>query len=175
VPSDQASLHVSLTARAGDAELHAALTRLATTTRSPAVRTSALAGLSSFRSPELLRRSLDLLLDGSLRAQDYRSIVSEPIADERTHALVWQWLVESEPRLVEVLGARMAEQLPWVVAGACTPEAREAGRQHFAASTHLGPGAQHNLDQALETAARCIELRRRHAASIAARLASTSG
>src|SRR5690606_37706873 len=151
--------------------LHDGLFSILKATRSPTTRNSVVKALGRFRDPVLLDRSFDLLLDGSLRAQDYRTLLYPALTDEALHAGFWAWFTRHDTELRRVLGARLTESLPCAAAGFCTNEGIEQARRHFDNPAALGPGAAQNLEQALETAQRCADLRQAHGATLAAELA----
>ncbi len=171
VPPEIADLSLSIAALEGDRELHDGLVSILKATRSPTTRNSVVKALGRFRDPVLLDRSFDLLLDGSLRAQDYRTLLYPALTDEALHAGFWAWFTRHDTELRRVLGARLTESLPWAAAGFCTNEGIEQARRHFDNPAALGPGAAQNLEQALETAQRCADLRQAHGATLAAELA----
>ncbi len=160
VPPAVAAQSLALAALAGDAKLHDGLVALLGRTRSPATRDAVVRALAAFRDPELLGRSYELLLHGSLRAQDYNVLPRTAARDAATQAVFWGWYVKHESELIRLLGARVSASLPWVVAGSCSEAELEAARAHFVRPEKLGPGARQNLEQALETASRCLNLRR---------------
>lgn len=153
-----AAQSLALAALAGDAKLHDGLVALLGT-RSPALRDAIVRALAAFRDPVLLRRTYDLLLQGTLRAQDYNVLPRTAARDAATQSVFWTWYAEHEQELMQLLGARVSAALPWVVAGFCSQAELETARAHFAHPEKLGPGARQNLDQALETASRCLNLR----------------
>ena len=171
VPTEVADLSLSIAALQGDRKLHDGLVSVLRATRSPTTRQSVVKALGRFRNPALLARSFDLLLEGDLRAQDYRTLVYPTLRDQELHAGFWAWYTRHESELRRVLGDRLSETLPWAAAGFCSEKGIELARQHFANPAGLGPGAAHNLNQALETARRCAARRQAHGAAISAQLA----
>lgn len=151
---------LTIAALAGDTKLHDGLVALLGSTRSPSLRDSVVRALAAFRDPQLLGRSYDLLLQGTLRAQDYNVLPRTAARDPATQTAYWSWYVKHESELIRLLGTRISASLPWVVAGSCSQAELESARAHFAQPERLGPGARQNLEQALETASRCLELRR---------------
>jgi hypothetical protein len=164
-------LQLSMAARSGDKALHDGLIRALKSTLSPSVREDVISALGSFHAPDLLEGSLSLLMDGTLRAQDYRTVTRAAGESDATQAVLWQWYVAHEAELVQRLGTRMATYLPWVLAGFCDEAKLEEARKHFEANQRFGSGASHNLNQAVETATRCAELRKRQGPALVERLA----
>lgn len=163
-------LELTIAARYGDAELHEGLVKALGLIRAPAVREYVVRALGQFRTPRLLVKSYQLLLSGPLRAQDFWVVTRSARLDDETQATLWAWYLDNEARLIELLGARMSADLPWLLAGFCDEEALSNALGHFEPIERFAPGAQQNLDQAVETATRCIELEKRHAPEIAKRL-----
>jgi len=159
VAPDLAAQSLALAALGGDAELHAGLVELLGATRSPSLRDAVVRALAAFRDPDLLGRTYALLLNGTLRAQDYYVLPRAAGRDAATQAVYWAWYVKHEQDLIRLLGARVSASLPWVVAGFCSEIELQTARAFFVDPEALGPGARHNLNQALETATRCLNLR----------------
>jgi len=174
VAPDLAAQSLGLAALAGDAKLHDGLVALLGSARSPTLRDAVVRALAAFRDPELLTRSYDLLLKGTLRAQDYYVLPRTAARDAATQSVFWTWYVKHEQELIRLLGPRVAASLPWVVAGFCNEAELEKARAHFGSAEALGPGAPHNLKQALETASRCLNLRQMVEPTLGQRLAEVA-
>jgi len=174
VAPDLAAQSLGLAALAGEAKLHDGLVALLGSARSPALRDAVVRALAAFRDPELLTRSYDLLLKGTLRAQDYYVLPRSAGRDAATQSVFWTWYVKHEQELIRLLGPRISASLPWVVAGFCSQTELENARAHFANAEALGPGAPHNLEQALETASRCLNLRQMVEPTLGQRLAEVA-
>jgi alanyl aminopeptidase len=169
-PVGALALKLSVAAQYGDEPLHQGLVRALTVTRSPTAREYAVRALGKFRDAALLRRSYQLLLDGTLKAQDFWAVTRGARDSDEAQAVLWSWFLEAEKDLGKLLGERVGAQLPWVLAGFCNESELAQARKHFDPIEPFGPGALHNFGQALETATRCVELRKRHSSSIATRL-----
>lgn len=150
---------LALAALEGDHALHEGLVALLTSTRSPALRNAVVRALAAFRDPELLRRTYDLLLQGTLRAPDYNVLPRTAGRDAATQSVFWDWYVKNEQELMRLLGTRGSATLPWIVGGFCSQAELDTARAHFAQPEKLGSGARQNLEQAIETASRCLNLR----------------
>src|SRR5690606_26321417 len=84
---------LTIAALAGDTKLHDGLVALLGSTRSPSLRDSVVRALAAFRDPQLLGRSYDLLLQGTLRAQDYNVLPRTAARDPATQTAYWSWYV----------------------------------------------------------------------------------
>jgi len=125
----------------------------------PSARATALDALANFDDPVLLRRSYELLLDGTLRDQDYGTLQWSSMGREAKHQVFWQFYTEHEAQIIELLGHRSAARLPWAARGFCSSGQRDAAKAHFGDLKRFGSGAAQNLAQALEYVNRCIALR----------------
>jgi alanyl aminopeptidase len=132
--------------------LHAALRA----TDSPTLRRNLLSALGAFEDPALVRRSLALVLDGSLRAGDWRTVASSIRREALPDA--WAFVRENHDALVARLGPVAASHLPGLASGFCTRAERDAVERFFRAQPPL-PGRQRNLELALEDVERCAEAR----------------
>jgi cytosol alanyl aminopeptidase len=92
VPADVARVALPLAARKGDSRLFERLLAVLRNPATPEIRLLALSGLSGFEDPILVRRTLDLTLDGTIRAQDLR-YVFPPLAQRRaTRETTFTWI-----------------------------------------------------------------------------------
>ena len=165
VDDETLSLLLPLAARNGDAALWRALVRALDVPASPAARESIVASLGSFEDGELLRRSLELVVDGRLRAQDYRSLMSA--VPSVRQGVAWSWLEEHYGDVVARLGPMTSTQLPQAAAGLCTQGDRDRVAAFFAGVEGAPEGTDRNLRLALEEIDRCVRLRARIAGDLA--------
>ncbi len=150
-----------LAASRGDAALWEALRAALPGAQTPAEREALLSGLGSFEAPALLERSLELLLDGTLRAQDYRSIVRPIPRGSAAQRVFWGWFTRRFEALAALRGPRGSASLPWAAAGFCDAAGRQEAADFFASRPDLAPGSAQNLAQALEEVEQCSRLRER--------------
>ena len=153
-------LFLSIAAERGDATLWQGLEQVLRQPPTPAIRSSVIHALGSFREPALLESSLDLLLDGTLRSQDFRTLLAG-VGDE-SRAVAWEWLQLHYAALLPTLGPMSAPRLPSLTAGFCTEERAAEVEAFFdlADMAAAAPdGTARNLNLALESIARCVRLR----------------
>lgn len=122
----------------------------------PARRRRLAAALGSFDDPALAVRSLELLLDGTLRASEWGAVAGSPRRPARQ--AVWEWVTRNHDALVQRLGDLRAAQLPRLAAGLCTQSDRDAVEAFFRRRPSQ-PGRRRNLALALEDIERCIRAR----------------
>jgi alanyl aminopeptidase len=141
----------------GDEELWKALVALVANPPSPALRSTLVRSLARFENPKLLRRSFDLLLDGGLRAQDYRTLAGRVPAARRRVA--WAWLEDHYAELLPLLGPMTATEIPEIASGLCTKADHERVAAFFAAAKDAPAGTARNAGLVVEDIARCARLR----------------
>ncbi len=179
----QATLWMPLRARAlgyapKDAEAREALWQLlrAAVTRAPtpADRATAITALASFDVPELVTRAWDLLLDGTLRAQDLRTL-SGPRHDARPEVAraVWAWVALHYDALEALVGPKGSPQFPAYANALCSDEDARTVEAFFEArrATWVS-GLAHHLKLTLETIRRCAALKGKYGAAARAWLAT---
>lgn len=157
VPQAQISQALPVAAATADA---AAWTRLKTAlgeAHDPITRNAIVQALASVDDPKLYTRTLNLLLDGTLRAQDFRSVLRG--ADRHTRAAAWRWLTAHYAAIVERVGPAMAPRLPFVASGMCTPAARAEVAAFFADPAHAPDGTAANLGLTLASIDDCVRLK----------------
>ena len=143
----------------GDAVLWKQLVATLQRASTPAVRRAIVVALGSFREPALLESSLDLLLDGTLRSQDYRTLMGG--VGKQSREIVWEWFQLRYDELLDTLGPMSTPRLPAIASGFCTAERAAQAKAFFRASVRAPSGTERNLSLALESIARCARLRAR--------------
>ncbi len=142
----------------GDIEYWEKLRAAVSEERDPVTRVALVGALGSFEDPEILSRSLDLLLSGELRAQDFRSLGRG--IDDRTRDRAWMWMTRNYDDLVAIVGDDYRPFLPWMGNGFCTEADRERVERFFAESSRSPAGTDRNLGLVVENILRCSRLRR---------------
>src|SRR5690606_31496350 len=107
-------------------------------------------GLASFSDPKLQRRAFELLLDGTLRAQDYWAVTGPSFRDRKPYSVFWKWFTEHYDKLVELRGPKSAGGMPWSATGFCSDEGKARAEAFFGKVDSRPDGMEHNLAQALE-------------------------
>ena len=158
VSSDVARVALPLAARKGDLRLFERLLTVLRNAPTPEIRLLALAGLAGFEDATLVRRTLDLTLDGTIRAQDLR-YVFPPLAQRRaTRETTFAWI---QAHFDELAPRMPSSQLPRFLrlAGALCDEERIRSMHEFLqprAARFEGTGK--DVRQAREEGMRCATL-----------------
>ncbi len=150
-------LLLPVAAAQGDAALWDALVAIALDPPSPVVREIVVESLGRFQDPDLLSKSLDLVVDGRLRGQDYRTLARGIRPTERPVA--WAWLTGHYAQLVARLGPMTSTGLPHLASGLCSPEDVERVAAFFASRDEAPSGTARNVRLVSEDIARCARLR----------------
>ncbi len=157
VSPETLGMFLPIAAQNGDEALWTQLVAMVPQASSPAVRNILVRSLASFEDPSLLRRSLDAVLDGTLRTQDYRTLAGSVRRVVRPTA--WQWLTEYYDQLVQKLGTKTALGLPRMASGFCSQEQLIEVKAFFAEHKGVPEGTERNLNLALEDIERCVRQR----------------
>lgn len=157
VAPEVVQLVLPMAAWSGDEALWSALRDAAVAAEDPVQRVALVGALGSFETPELKLRSLELVLDGTLRAQDLRQLMRSGRA---TREATWTWMTEKYGDILKVMGPSAGPRMPWAGAGFCTAEDREKVASFFADEARRPDGTDRNLGLALEGIDRCVRLRK---------------
>jgi alanyl aminopeptidase len=161
VDEETLGLLLPLAAELGDEVLWSSLVETVADPPSPAVRRIVVGSLGRFGDEALLERSLDLVLDGRLRAQDYRTVVGGVPASRRE--IAWRWLTRDDGAnyraVVGKLGPMTSTQLPRLARGLCTEADRDRVEAFFASVEGAPSGTDRNVGLVLEDISRCAQLR----------------
>lgn len=160
VPAEMADLALPLAARDGDASLWLSYKMAIEKAPTPAARGAVLSGLGSFADPDLVARSLGLILDGTVRSQDFWSIVGPTMSEPETHLVTWAWMTDNFDTIEEKLGSMSVRSLPWVGSGFCSEKGARRVEGFFADKVKAQPGIERNLSQATESIRRCAQFKK---------------
>lgn len=127
----------------------------------PSARVLILSALGAFGAPELLDKTLGLLVDGTLLHQDLRTVTRSSGRFERNRNTVWRWVAENYDAALGVLGPTYARYLPRFAEPLCTQEDRDQVAAFFAEPGRTSEGGDRNLGLALESIARCVAFTKR--------------
>ncbi len=150
-------LLLPIAALEGDEALWEALVAITADTPSPALRNTVVRSLARFEDPILLRRSFDLVLDGRLRAQDYRTLASRVPSTRRR--VSWAWMEDHYADLVPRLGLMTSTEIPEIASGLCTQADHDRVAAFFASAEVAPSGTELNTRLVLEDISRCARLR----------------
>ncbi|MCA9518419.1 MAG: ERAP1-like C-terminal domain-containing protein, partial [Myxococcales bacterium] len=172
IDADLVGLYLHAAAAAGPTKSRAALWQrmrdAIAKAQDPVQRVMLIRALGGFSEPELMPRSLDLLLDGTLRTQDFptltRGIAYRPGAAEAS----WEWLVAHYDAFVSRLGDKIAPYVPYMGMGFCDAAGRDKVVAFFAARADKAPpGLARNLAVVLESIDQCARLKDANAGPMA--------
>jgi hypothetical protein len=172
VEPESLALALPIAAWSSDEALWTALRARLPEAPTPQLRVALIDALGSFGDPALLRRSLDLVLDGTLLAQDWFHVSRRSGRLPETARAAWGWLRESHARLAAIVGPSWAPELPALAEPFCSETDAEEVRTFFADPARAPEGTERNVAHALEDIRRCTVLRERLSADLAAWLAA---
>lgn len=159
VDGDVASVALPLAAISGDAGLFERFKTRLISAKTPVERVLALSALSSFTDPLLVRRALELVLDGTVRVQDQIYIFRGVFSRVSTRDIAFQTVRE---RVDDYLGKippfARGRMLAFMARG-CSDAEAERARTLFEPKMASLEGADRALSQALESTHRCGALR----------------
>lgn len=159
VAPDIAGVALRIAAEQGEADLWLSYKMALAQAPTPAARNALISGLGAFKSPDLLPRSLALMLDGTMRSQDFWSLVGPAMRDETTFAIVWNWFTQNYDAIVEILGNKAKRGLPGIGGGFCSAEGKAEVEAFFADPNRRADGIERNLSNTLEGIDQCIRYR----------------
>lgn len=126
--------------------------------------------LTSYRDPLVLKRLIDLASDDTvIRGQDYFNLMGQIAANRNGEALVWDYVRENWPKLVDRFGLSeryLGRMIPTITSRFTTQTKLEEMEQFFAKYPEAGAGANARI-QALEAVRNNIKFLERHLVSIA--------
>jgi cytosol alanyl aminopeptidase len=157
VPTELLSHALPAAAWEGDLSLWEKLRTTVSQAKDPVRRVALVGALGSFEDPALLSRSLDLLLDGELKSQDFRSLGRG--IDDKTRDRAWMWMTRNYEALVSIIGDDYRPFLPWMGSGFCTDADRQRVERFFSEQSRSPAGTARNLGLVVENIARCSRLR----------------
>ncbi len=131
--------------------------------RDPTERDLVIEALASFDDPALATKTFDLLLDGTLRSQDLRTVRARTSGRREVASAVWDWLTTHFDAVVDKLGAKAAPSLPGFASSFCEEGDAERVAEFFAyRRAALPSGIDRPLAQTLEGIRACIVARARY-------------
>ncbi len=159
VPADLMGFALSTTAKNGDEALWNAFKAAFDGATTPSVRSKTIYALGSFRDPALRDKSLALFLDGTLRSQDFYSLIG-PMFQPDTFPALWDWITKNYDPIVAILGPKSATRMPRVGGGFCDEAGKAKVAEFFSKeSGRLKPGAERTLTNTLGNIDQCISER----------------
>lgn len=134
-------------------------------TANPNERDAIIEALAAFDDPELVVKSYGLVVDGTLRAQDLRTLRGHTSGRKEIAHATWDWMVQNFDGLVARIGAKAAPGLPQFAGAFCSGEEAAQVEAFFASKAAVIPsGIERTLAQTLETIRACEVSRARYGA-----------
>ncbi|HEY1528157.1 MAG TPA: M1 family metallopeptidase [Candidatus Angelobacter sp.] len=120
--------------------------------------------LTSFRQPELTRRTLALVDQEKIRQQDYVRLFSALLVDSPAREIAWDYLKAHWDSLAEKVASFGGRGAVSALAGFCSVAMRDDIKQFF--TDHRAPGAERALQQSVERITSCVEFKQRQGANM---------
>jgi puromycin-sensitive aminopeptidase len=148
---------LAVAAENGDATLYEQFTQAMSNARSTEDYYHFLFALTSFRQPELAKRTLALIDQGKIRQQDYVRIFPALLAESPAREIAWDYLKAHWDSLAEKVTSFGGSGAVSALAGFCSVEMRDDIKQFF--TDHRAPGAERALQQSLQRISSCVEFK----------------
>jgi aminopeptidase N len=160
---DLARIALPLAARRGDAALFERLRAAHANPGTPETRLLALAGLSGFEDPALVERTLGLILDRTIKVQDFRYVFF-PLATRRaTRDLTFAWMQRHFDELTVAVPAFLRRRFIGVAGAMCDRRRVQAVETFLRPRLENIEGAERNARQSVEEGLRCAALAEKEA------------
>jgi aminopeptidase N len=172
VDGDSAAVALPLAARNGDAGLFERFLARLTKAGTPAERVLALNALAAFSDPKLVRRALELVLDGTVRVQDQLYIFRGVFGRSDVRKNAFEIVAERLDQFLQKVPPFARGRVVPLFARSCSDQEGERARALFEPRLSTLEGADRGLAQALEATHRCSALREHHRGPLGAWLTS---
>jgi alanyl aminopeptidase len=169
VSSDIAEIAVPLASKRAGALRLDELRRAAKSAKLPQDRTLALSSMGMFDDPIVLRKALDVILTGEIKTSEVRYVWSQASYRRESRDTAYAWEKEHWAELRSTLSGFYGLSMLVGIAGSmCAPADRDDAKAFFVRAIEGTEGARRPLDESLERAGLCIQLRRASADGVAA-------
>jgi aminopeptidase N len=145
--------------RAGDSAMFERFLELSKRPPDPLARDRYVYGLARFQNEALVRRALEYATSPEARGQDVEQIVEAAFANPAGRRAAWAFLKPNFDAVVAKAGTSFGGGLVGVVGAVCEEDLIAEMEAFFAAKKVAG--AERTLQQGLERARGCVDLRRR--------------
>jgi len=156
--ADLARIALPLAAKRGDAALFDRLRGVVLRPPTPEVRVLALAGLAGFDDPALIERTLGLVLDGTIKAQDLRYLFPWIGLRPAGRDVVSAWIERHFDELARLFPAFIIGRLVRPVSALCDAPRVRAAEAFFKPRAAKLEGVEKDLRQSVEEGLRCAAL-----------------
>ena len=164
VSADTAAIALKHAARRGDVTFEQLEVRLRSA-GSPAVRIAAIEALASLGDEAAFRKTLELLMNGTIRAQDGVYVARAAAESAATRKVLVAWLSDHLADVAKIMpGFGLARMLS-TVQHICDVASRDEAAKKLGAALKAMGRSGRRLDESLEAASLCIDLRGRQAAA----------
>jgi aminopeptidase N len=148
---------VALASAKGDAAMYGALMNVAEKTTDPDLKAAALTTLTRFEAPELVARTLEFAVSGSVRSQDSWTLIVLLLERRETQDQAWEFVTGHWPEVMAEGSVMSRTQIVEAAGSFCTVAKRDAVAGFFRENTAgtLDRAVGKTLDEIDE----CIQLR----------------
>jgi alanyl aminopeptidase len=158
VSSDLARIALPLAAKRGDAALWEQMVAVLKNPPTPEARLLALSGLIGFDDRVLVERTLALVLDGTIKAQDVRYLFPAMAMRRASRDVTLAWIQVHLDEVVPKVPAAAVGRLLNAVTGLCDASRVRAFESFMTARIAKLEGVDKDLRQSVEAALRCATL-----------------
>jgi len=123
---------------------------------------------SAFRDPELVSRSLQLVLADQFDPRESMAVISRAHVDPRTQSIVFEFIKNNFDALAQKLPRDAPSRLPVAAMGLCDESRRAEVESFFQGRSTRFTGGPRILDQALEQLTLCSAFRKAQQPSVVA-------
>ena len=156
--TDLARIALPLAAKRGDTALFDRLRAVVDKPPTPEARVLAVGALSAFDDPALIERTLGLVLDGTIKMQDFRYL--SPLFAQRRAGrdVVYAWVQRNFDELARRFPSFVMSRVVRVVSLLCNPGRVDAAQAFLDPRVAKLEGVEKDLRQSLEEGRRCAAL-----------------
>ena len=155
---DLARLAFQIAAREGGDDLFERLVTAFKGAKTPDARSVCLAGFASLDDPALVRRALDLTLDGTIKDQGLARLLNVFASRRGTRDVLFAWIEEHAEALSKIASEQLLSNLPRIAAITCDPARVARIRALFDERLKSIEGIDQNTQRASADANRCATL-----------------
>ena len=152
-----ADASVALIAKTGSVGFYDAIQKVSRESASPTLKEETLGMLADFKDPELIQRTLDYAVSGSVRNQDSWQLLGSLLRQPESREQAWRYVQGNWDKVHAQLTASSGQRIVGATGSFCTVAQRDEAQTFFAA--HPVENTERALKQAYEASTDCIQLR----------------
>ncbi|HMI87183.1 MAG TPA: M1 family aminopeptidase, partial [Polyangiaceae bacterium] len=156
--ADIARVAVEIAAREGGPHLFEQLVATFKQGKTPDVRSVCVPGLANFDDPVLVRRALELSLDGTIKDLGLFRLLHGFASRRSTRDVLTAWIGEHAEALAKIASPQVLGGLPRIAAATCDPARVARIRALFDLGLRSMEGIDSKMQRALEDAHQCTTL-----------------